>query len=119
MSRLIVLLALALAPLLAAAHEGHDAPGHDAGASKAAAKADGAIIAIAQAPSRCPGGDHEFCCCHDATCTPSFQPAAVDAPRVHRPMRPSGLDQLSHGSYEAPRAAAPPRYSPRGPPEHS
>jgi hypothetical protein len=116
MSRLLALVVLALAPLLASAHGGH----HSAKAetpAPVAAQANGAVRAIVAAPSRCPGGE-ESCCCHDAACTP-FQPVAIDAQPAKIGAAPARSEDVFETGNEAPRAVALVRYSPRGPPVRS
>jgi len=119
MRRVLVLLALAFAPLLAAAHEGHHAPRNDADASTPSAEANGSIVAAAHAPSRCPGGDHEACCCNDAMCTPSFHPAVIASAEYDESSLAPASPNLLHPVASAPRAVPLPRYSPRGPPLNS
>jgi len=118
MGRLILLLAFAFAPLLASAHGGHHPAAVPETSAPLAVEASGTIRAVVAAPSRCPGGE-ENCCCRDAACTPSFQPAAIDAPSVEAaPVRPSG-HTVVHGASHAPRTVALSPYSPRGPPARS
>ena len=117
MSRLLILLAFALAPLLASAHEGH----HSAAAETSApvgAEAKGTVRAIVAAPSRCPGGE-ESCCCHDAACTSSFQPVAIDAWPVETRAAPTCSRRVFNIGSDEPRGLALVRYSPRAPPARS
>jgi hypothetical protein len=118
MGRLLVLLVCALAPLLASAHEGHHSAPAPETHAPVAAEANGVIRAVVAAPSRCPGGE-ENCCCHDAACTPAFQPAAVDARPAEPGATPACCQRVSETGSDAPRAVALARYSPRGPPARS
>src|SRR3954468_15080240 len=103
MRRLLLLVALSLVPLLAGAHEGHHAPARPQ--ASPTAQANGVIVAIVAAPSRCPGGD-ELCCCHDLTCTPSYPPAAIADPG-RREIAPAPVRaQLPQYAQAAPRAVA-------------
>jgi len=117
MGRLILLFALAFAPLLASAHGGHH-PAAPETSAPLAVEASGAIRAAVEAPSRCPGGE-ESCCCHDAACTPSYQPGTVDAPSVEVAAVASSREIAVHGAANAPRTLELLRYSPRGPPARS
>lgn len=116
MVRLILLVALALAPLLASAHGGHHAAGPET-AAPVTAEPNGTVRAVVASPSRCPGGE-ENCCCHDA-CTPSFQPVAMDAPGVEAPTARLAGEDVVHGASDTPRAVALLRCCPRGPPARS
>jgi hypothetical protein len=107
MHRLLMFLVLAVLPLFAAAHEGHR---HAA----ASLEANGTIKAVVAAPSHCPGGE-ENCCCHDLTCTSSFQPAAIAAAGQRVAPAPIRF-ALPCPVPSAPRTHAAARHSPRGPP---
>ena len=122
MSRLLLLL-FAVFPLLAGAHDGgHHAQSQPDGAAAPSAErpaAHAGVAARAEAPSRCPGGGHEACCCHDFTGTPSYQPVAIaGAGRcVLAPALPDA--EIARDTQSAPRSIALARYSPRGPPLYS
>jgi hypothetical protein len=111
MRRFVLLLWLAALPLLASAHEGHHAHGTEA--APLAPAPSGAAVA---APSRCPGGGHEDCCCHEGWCTtPSWSVAVIAAGWRDLPRVLPGL-LVAHRDVAALRSAALLRYSPRGPP---
>jgi hypothetical protein len=122
MLRLLLLLLFAALPLLAGAHEGHHAASEPDGATAPSAErpaTHAGFTALAVAPSRCPGGGHEACCCHDLTGTPSYQPVAI-ADRGRTEVTPSTSPEKASGCAQpAPRSIALARYSPRGPPPYS
>jgi hypothetical protein len=124
--RFLLLFLFAAFPLLAGAHEGehqgHRAASEPHGASVPSAErpaTPSGVAARAVAPSRCPGGGHEACCCHEFTGTPSYQPVAIaDAGRCElNPALPDA--EIARDTQSAPRSIAFARYSPRGPPPYS
>ena len=116
MSRLLALMALVLVPLLASAHQGHHAPSQADAPPPASAEANGTVFAIAAAPSRCPGGGHEDCCCHDGWCTSgSHAHAIADAP-APEVARVAVQAIVAFAANPALRSAALLRFPTRGPP---
>jgi hypothetical protein len=121
MLRLLVLLVLCAAPLVALAHQAHHPSGEaqSAPAERAQPPASGPAVAAVAAASRCPGGDHQVCCCQELTCTPSFQPHAVSDALGRKLALALAAPQLAPRARQAPRPVALARYSPRGPPSYS
>ena len=117
MARLVLLVALMLAPLLASAHGAHHAAEPEALATLDV-EASGTVRAVVAAPSRCPGSK-ENCCCHDAACTPPSPPVAVDGRPVEAATPTPGTRRISRARSDALRAGAFVRYPPRGPPARS
>jgi hypothetical protein len=114
--RLLLLAVFAVLPLLAGAHEGHrQAP---AAQTALPVEANGAIVAVVSAPSRCPGGE-ENCCCPDLGCTSSYQPVALAAPASPNVIPSPARGELPLRQQAARRSIALARYSPRGPPPYS
>ena len=120
MSRLLLLLALAVATLVAAAHSGHHAQEQSAQTETGAAPAMGRptmLVALAAAP--CPGDSHEVCSCHELSCmSPAEHAVAADAPA--REVLPFAPATRIARAVPAPLPAAPPvSFLPRGPPQLS
>ena len=105
MLRLFAFIAFAALPLVAQAHEGHQAPAEaESGRPRAAA------------PSHCPGGGNELCCCHDASGSTPFQPVAVaDAARARLAL-PCATACVARPRDAGPRRAVLANLRPRGPP---
>src|SRR3954470_20762223 len=110
MLRLLLLVALAVAPLVASAHGGH----HE----KAAAETDSRPSIAVSAPCA-PSGGGEMCSCHNLSCLSHFHPAPV----LHAPMAGCALQSVESPIASVVTGNLPPapfvRFPPRGPPRFS
>ena len=114
MPRLLLLLALAISPLVAAAHGGHHA--REQGA-QIASEAAPAITALVAAP--CRGGNHDVCSCHALSCVSPAQHAVIaDAPMGEVVLFAPARRVARIASTLLP-AAPPVPFRPRGPPHFS
>jgi hypothetical protein len=114
MLRLLFLIAFAVAPMVAAAHGGHDAQEQGAQIEREAAPVTTALVA---AP--CPGGSHEVCSCHGLSCvSPAEHAVIADAPMGEVVLIAPARRVARVVSALLP-AAPPARFRPRGPPQLS
>jgi hypothetical protein len=114
MLRLLLLIALAIAPLVAAAHSGHHAQEESAPSETVAAPAIPTLVA---AP--CRGGSHEVCSCHETPClSPAGHAAVADAP-VRQIVFVAPARRLPRGVSALLPPAPPAPFRPRGPPQLS
>lgn len=113
MLRLLILVVLAIAPLIAAAHGNHQHANPPVEAAKAPALELG-TVGILSAPSHCPTGSGSVCCCHGFSCTTPFDPVAAPsaAAALVLPVAAAAVPDAQ----AAPRSATFFRFSPRGPP---
>jgi len=113
-TRLLLLVALLAAPLIASAHSGHHATS-DPGAHTQSTK--GGVVVASAAGSHCPaGGGQEVCACHGLSCSTPFQPIAIAAAPLRELLVVPATADFPHAAAPAPRSTALLRFAPRGPP---
>jgi hypothetical protein len=116
MSRLLLFIAFAAAPLVAGAHGGLHSQPIEVSETAVVPAADPVVVAFAAA-AHCPsGGGQELCSCHGLSCTPSFQPVGIACAPLREIARVRASGSFPHSADAAFRSRSPLGFSPRGPP---